>query len=306
MSARYGLPKIWTRESALQAISVEEECAALYEKVPSLVLRFPDPELNREIVSSYSPDISNVYFLHSSASRYCTVRLRPDADVQKVIDTISKIPFGTGFVSAEPKTNLVMKPTSKPEHVDPYTLYVGNLSDTITRNTLRDHFPNSTRIDIGFAVRMRRTRYAFIRFANTDDAIKAFKNAFNIYTENRSIIIRFRRVENASSAKSNDMDQQEGDYDVQSGLMCDENGQDNELSAVHNRLDSQLDEDSPTHHLHHGLRGVNHNKSFPNDAVEVQKNNICATIQGPNAEVKSTPMSTTKPSSGSDEPIKGI
>ncbi|KAI9576727.1 uncharacterized protein LOC119642205 isoform X1 [Glossina fuscipes] len=210
MSARYGIPKEWSRECAIQALQAEEKFSERTERAPTLVLRFPDPEVNREIVSNYSPDIAYVYFMQSSASRYCTVRLKREANVQKVIETISKIPFGTGFITAELKSNPSPKPPStKPEEVDPYTLYVGNLSSTITRNVLREHFPGCARIDIGFAVRLKKTRYAFIRYTNVDDAIQAYQNAFHTQIDNRSIICRFRRITSNSTTNGDDVEAQE-------------------------------------------------------------------------------------------------
>lgn len=45
-------------------------------------------------------------------SRYCLVHLKPDADVDRVIQQLSKISFGAGKISVERKTkNVESKPT---------------------------------------------------------------------------------------------------------------------------------------------------------------------------------------------------
>lgn len=80
-----------------------------------------------------------------------------------------------------------------PEDIDPYTIYVGNLPTNVSVNKVKSHFPNAARIDIGFAQRMKYTRYAFIRYDNVEQAIEAFKSASRMDLGPRSLVIRFRR-----------------------------------------------------------------------------------------------------------------
>lgn len=53
----------WTREEALKAIDLEQErYRKNREDRPTLVLKFPDPELNTNIVKGFSSCIENVHF----------------------------------------------------------------------------------------------------------------------------------------------------------------------------------------------------------------------------------------------------
>ncbi|XP_005179351.1 uncharacterized protein LOC101889630 [Musca domestica] len=191
----------WNFEDAQLALKTEEELSKDYSKETVLHLRFPDPPLNREIVQNYSDAIDSVHFHQNSAPRYCFVYLKEGVDVQEVMNTISKIPFGNGFVSAEIRK--IIKPNDHEnkkiiDNIDPYTLYVGNLSPTVMCKVLKEKFPGSARIDIGYAQRLKSTRYAFIRYHNVADAIAAYRNMVNTEIEGRSLIIRFRRFDSVS------------------------------------------------------------------------------------------------------------
>ncbi|XP_058456742.1 uncharacterized protein LOC131434116 [Malaya genurostris] len=184
----------WNRNDAVKALLVETKAIELLKSPHVLVLRFPDPELSKEIVQGYSASIENVIFHRPSAPRYCMVHLKPDADVERVIQQLSKISFGAGRIAVERKTKHVEpKPTVKPEEIDPLTLFIGNLPNAVTVYTVKQMFPTARRIDIGHAQRMKHTRYAFIRFHNADDAIGAFKANLNKVIDGKNIIVRFRR-----------------------------------------------------------------------------------------------------------------
>ncbi|XP_058838330.1 uncharacterized protein LOC131694008 [Topomyia yanbarensis] len=184
----------WNRNDAVKALMVEARAIELLKSPHVLVLRFPDPELSKEIVQGYSASIENVIFHRPSTPRYCMVHLKPDADVERVILQLSKISFGAGKIVVERKTKHVEpKPTAKPEEIDPLTLFIGNLPNAVTVYTVKQMFPTARRIDIGHAQRMKHTRYAFIRFHNADDAIGAFKVNLNKVIDGKNIIIRFRR-----------------------------------------------------------------------------------------------------------------
>lgn len=60
-------------------------------------------------------------------------------------------------------------------------------------NKVKSHFPNAIRIDIGFAQRMKYTRYAFIRYDSVAESIAAYKSAYKMDLGSRSLVIRFRR-----------------------------------------------------------------------------------------------------------------
>lgn len=72
-------------------------------------------------------------------------------------------------------------------------MYIGNLPTTISVGIVKEKFPTAHRIDIGYAQRMKYTRYAFIRYHSVEEAMEAFKKTFNLLIESRSLIVRFRR-----------------------------------------------------------------------------------------------------------------
>lgn len=126
-------------------------------------------------------------------SRYCFVQLHPNADLDKVKAEIASVPFGTGFISVERKNTREEEEVLPPEDLDPYTLYIGNLPTTISVAAVKLKFPTAHRIDIGYAQRMKNTRYAFVRYETVEDALLAYRETFNIIIESRTIIVRFRR-----------------------------------------------------------------------------------------------------------------
>lgn len=56
------------------------------------------------------------------------------------------------------------------------------------------YFVNAGRIDLGFAQRMRQTRYAFIRYRTIEHALIGYKMALKMSSGGRSTVIRFRRL----------------------------------------------------------------------------------------------------------------
>lgn len=81
-----------------------------------------------------------------------------------------------------------------PEDIDPCTLYVGNLAQEITKEDMVKTYPTGRRIDIGYAKKMKYTRYAFVSFKNVNDSIEAFKKTHSTQMYSKSLIVRFRRL----------------------------------------------------------------------------------------------------------------
>lgn len=217
MSMRYKLSKSWSEQGALMALKAEETNVRKLQKDIILILRFPDPEISREVVKSYCPDIESVHFQLNFAPRYCLVHLKPGTDVEKTIDDLSKIKFGTGFLSVEIKQIPHKVHSTKLNEIDPFTLYVGNLPTTIACKTLKEHFPGAARIDIGFAQRMKYTRYAFIRYLSVQQAIEAYKRMLDAEICGRTLTIRFRRLTSASDG--NKEDEAENPDDIHDDLL---------------------------------------------------------------------------------------
>lgn len=214
-SNRYDSGDKWVYEEAVRALEVENQYSTANSS-KTLTIHFPDPEIPRNSIQEFSDAIVNVHVISPLNPRFCVVSLNDNANVEEVIEKINKIPFGNGFLRArikqtnevgiscsqktEQKTNkksLIFQDTvTKPEGIEPRTLYIGNLAPTISAKALKEKFEKSVRMDIGYAQKIKFTRWAFVRFANVDDAIEAYKMTVNSMMENRSLNVRFRRVKN--------------------------------------------------------------------------------------------------------------
>ncbi|XP_057337423.1 uncharacterized protein LOC130675644 isoform X2 [Microplitis mediator] len=181
----------WNREDAQSALKVENE----YNKTvraQSLIIKFPDPDLNKDIVREFHPGIQNIHFQSPSGPRYCFIQMSEDVNIDEAIKELEKIPFGVGHLKVERKS-LRDEDFPMPEEIDPYTLYVGNLPESVNVNEVKSKFPTATRVDVGYAQKMRNTRYAFIRYTSVEESIAAYKQAHDLMWDTRSIIVRFRR-----------------------------------------------------------------------------------------------------------------
>ncbi|XP_030747906.1 uncharacterized protein LOC115876311 isoform X2 [Sitophilus oryzae] len=183
----------WTLEQAKRALAVETEYNRRH-KSQSLIVKFPDKELNREIVSKLHGQIDHVYFQLPCTPRFCFVTLKEDANVGKVMEELNQIKFGDGYLTVEPKKDREEDLRLGPEDIDPLTLYVGNLAQEVTVEKVHKAYPKNKRVDIGFAKKMKYTRYAFVSFHTVDDAIEAFQKTRAEEMYAKTIIVRFRRL----------------------------------------------------------------------------------------------------------------
>ncbi|KAL1491337.1 hypothetical protein ABEB36_011946 [Hypothenemus hampei] len=185
--------KSWTKEEAERAFQIEKE----YNKGgnnQSLVITFPDKELNKEIVTGFHPKIQNVHFHKNFGPRFCFVTLSDPECMNKVIQELNETKFGEGYLIAEPKFQKEENPIKGPEDIDPLILFVGNLSQDVAVDDVYKRFPKYKRVDIGYGKKMKNTRYAFVSFYNVNDAIEAFKANHGSLMHNKSLIVRFRRL----------------------------------------------------------------------------------------------------------------
>lgn len=185
--------KDWSVEDARRALEVEREFNKRH-KSQHLIIKFPDLELNRDIVMKFHPKIDSVHFQQPSTPRFCFVTLKDSACMDQVIRELNKIKFGDGYLTAEPKKDREEDYNIGPEDIDPLNLYVGNLAQEVTVDDVIKAYPKNKRIDIGFAKKMKYTRYAFVCFRTVDDAIEAFQNTHATEMYNKSLIVRFRRL----------------------------------------------------------------------------------------------------------------
>ncbi|KAL0266256.1 UNVERIFIED_CONTAM: hypothetical protein PYX00_008851 [Menopon gallinae] len=183
--------KPWNRQDAEKALRVELE--AYKNQVKTLIIRFPDPDLSWDIIRSYHKSIEKVHFLVPSGPRYCFIQLSDDSDVDQVIKELREVDFhNLGKIQVEKKCE---RPEGNvdPEAIDPYTLYIGNLPLTINPSIIKEKFPTAARIDVGYAQKMKFTRYAFIRYQTVEESIEAFRSCHNVMFDSRNLIVRFRR-----------------------------------------------------------------------------------------------------------------
>lgn len=111
-----------------------------------------------------------------------------------MIAELNKTPFGPSYLNAEFKKDREEDQNIGPKDLDPLTLYVGNLAQEVTKDQMVRTFPKCKRIDIGYAKKMKYTRYAFVAFKNVNDSIEAFRNTRSTELYSKSLIVRFRRL----------------------------------------------------------------------------------------------------------------
>ncbi|XP_049822074.1 E3 ubiquitin-protein ligase RBBP6 isoform X2 [Aethina tumida] len=183
----------FTQAECTAALDLERHLNVMHKN--SLVIKFPDFEITRDMVMRFNPAISSVYFPSSITPRNCFVALHANVDVDDTIKKISAIkPVGAnGYLQVERKQ--APAPKKESENIDPLTLYVGNLPNDVTKDEILELFPNHRRIDIGYAKKMKYTRYAFISFNTVEDAMNAFECAFNEIMHGKSLIVRFKRMQ---------------------------------------------------------------------------------------------------------------
>lgn len=143
-----------------------------------------------------------------------------------MISALNKQKFGDGFLSAEYKRDREEEQNIGPEDIDPLTLYVGNLAQDIIKEDLASIYPKAKRIDIGFAKKMKFTRYAFVSYKTVDDCIEAFKKTHSTELYARSLIVRFRRLHGTVGMPGEAKSQNSGKRQSESeeGTSCTTNG----------------------------------------------------------------------------------
>lgn len=146
----------WDKDDAERALKTENDYNKIV-KAQSLIIKFPDPDLNKEIVRKFNSGIQNIHFQNPSGPRYCFVQMAENVDIDKAIEDMEKIEFGKGFLKVERKF-FRNEDNPVPEEIDPYTLYIGNLPESVNVNEVKSKFPTAIRVDVGFAQKMRNTR----------------------------------------------------------------------------------------------------------------------------------------------------
>lgn len=194
----------WTREIALKAIDLEEQYYALQQFSTNieLLIKFPDPEINEDVVKSFSNKIDEVLFSTPMCPRECIVKLKDNANIEKAIKEISKVRFGGGRLNARRKlTNEQKIRENNVEEVDPFTIFFGNLPNSKISKLKLILQAKDVEIQIGQNKRKPKS-YAFAKFKSFEDAVHGFKKCTEKFSPSQFINIRFKR----SKVKQTDED----------------------------------------------------------------------------------------------------
>ena len=188
-------------EDAVKALNAEYAMTQQTEKTKyqpeKILIKFPDPLLNNDIVMGYSNSIEAVKFSKVYEPRVCEIILKVGEDPNYVIQELKKIPFGEDYLDAERIVSYVEnKQTMKPEEIDPYTLFLGNLPTKLSIKDIQSIFPNAKSYDMGYVAKTKFTKYVFICYPNVEEALIAYKKNYNLILSNRKILLRFRRCRN--------------------------------------------------------------------------------------------------------------
>ncbi|XP_030558611.1 protein painting of fourth isoform X3 [Drosophila novamexicana] len=149
-----------------------------------------NPKISVTSVSEFSESIRDVVFPTNVSQRYCLVHLKAGANVERTIEEIKQVRFGHGRLHAELKT---FTDEEQAECIDPCSLYVSNIPFNMNAADIKV-FVNSMRVDIGVMKRQKRARYAFVRYANAEMAMEAFRDLVRRTLNNRILTVRYRRL----------------------------------------------------------------------------------------------------------------
>lgn len=128
-----------------------------------LKITFPEKDITADTVQALSSSIERTHFQVPCTARFCYVQLKEGSDVEKIMEELNKTQFnGEGFLKCERKPHkTVLAKHEQNNKIDPFTLYVGNLPLVLPSNLLKDAFSECQRVDMGYAQRMKCTRYVF-------------------------------------------------------------------------------------------------------------------------------------------------
>ncbi|XP_068147813.1 protein painting of fourth isoform X1 [Drosophila tropicalis] len=194
------------RQNALKALALERELtsnssSSSANQSVALMIRFPDPEITASMVAGYCKEITDVCLNTGNGGnvqpRSCLVYLKSGADVGKAIEELNQIRFGSGHLQAELRA---FTDEEQAELIDPCWLYVSNIPFTMTTGAIKEFFVNSVRVDIGIQKRLKRARYAFVRYASPEIARDAFRQLVDSQLNSRILTVRYRRKLKRSTA----------------------------------------------------------------------------------------------------------
>jgi hypothetical protein len=159
-------------------------------------VKVADPPLNHEVIKGWSTGIETAVFARPVEARQFFVVFKPNANVKKEVEALRKLSYAGGKLQVEEKVEGDTHLATHPEQIDPFSLYVTNLHDSVTKESLQKLFNNAAVVTpprkhnpkIGSS-----TKFAFVAFESADDTLTAFKQHYNAVLSGNTIVMRFRR-----------------------------------------------------------------------------------------------------------------
>ncbi|ODN03588.1 Protein painting of fourth [Orchesella cincta] len=199
--------KIRTPQSCARALKAEQELTSTQGRILKITL--PDPVVTHDSAKGWSNAIETVLFARPVEPRSFTVVLQAGANVKKEIEKLSKVAVGNGKLTVKEHNPAELGHTGghnkdPADLIDPYTLYVTNLPESINKPELEELFKGATVTSprkhnpkMGTS-----SKFAFVAFETAEAALTAFKENFNKKVDGKSIIMRFRRLSPAEQKQS--------------------------------------------------------------------------------------------------------
>jgi len=160
-------------------------------------VKLPDPVVTEDIVRSWSNTIETAVFPRSIEPRQFFVVFKNNANVKKEVENLKKVSFGGGKLQVEEKLEGETRSANFAEQIDPFSLYLSNLHETVTREDLQKLFGKATTVSgpkkHGPKTKSQ-TKFAFVIFDTAEDALAAFKEHYTTVLSGNTIVMRFRRI----------------------------------------------------------------------------------------------------------------
>lgn len=187
--------------SQSRAYKAELEMSKTSNKV--LVVKLPDPVVSAETVKAWSTGIESALFPKPVGPRSFLLVLKDEVDMKKEIEKLKKVTFGAGKLTVEEKkiTDLGRKVTeghNPSDFIDPYTLYLTNLDESVTREDVQKLFPAAKTVMSPKKHNPKAgtpSKFAFVGFETAEAALEGFQLSYNKkFINGKFILVRFRRL----------------------------------------------------------------------------------------------------------------
>lgn len=169
------------------------------------------------------------------------IQLQPETDAEKLKNELSKIQFGNGFLKLE-KRNVLPSEHLKPEDIDPYTIFMGNIHPSTSIQSVKQSVLKAYRVDVGFAKKHKFGRYAFAKFRSAMDARQAFITLRQASSNGgMDLVVRFRRLRGSIMTNGSHNKSDGSVKDVSNRPVIDKKSPDDHHDKIENKIDNRKD-----------------------------------------------------------------